>query len=151
MIAAERCGADCVCSPNRQSAQSVGWVHSTGVNGIERSSTDVTYSTLTCRNGVLAGQRPCPGKFDTEAVAQRASTVLNGVKVQVNGVVEDVHLSLWRGERFSVSEVRVAPHDRVGQSDSFLRLDGTSNRVTRSAHFGALTASELWKYPPEGL
>ncbi|MFF5292985.1 hypothetical protein [Paractinoplanes globisporus] len=38
------------------------WVHSTGVNSVERSSTDVTCQRLTCSNDVSAGQRCCPGK-----------------------------------------------------------------------------------------
>jgi hypothetical protein len=48
---------------------------------------------LTCQNGVLAGQRGYSGNFDTEAVAQRASTALNGIQPQVNGTVEGDNLS----------------------------------------------------------
>jgi hypothetical protein len=36
-------------------------VHSTGVKGVERSSTDAPCRTLTCQNDVLAGQRQCSG------------------------------------------------------------------------------------------
>jgi hypothetical protein len=68
MIAAGWCDAGLGCSPYRLPTQSVGWVHSTGVNGDERSPVGVRCQVLTCRNGVWAGQPRCPGNFDTEEV-----------------------------------------------------------------------------------
>jgi hypothetical protein len=108
-------------------------VHSTGVNGVELSSTDVAYRTLTCQNGILAGQRRCLGNFDTEAVAQRASTALNGVEVQVNGVVEEAGFSTLEGERFSVTEVRAAQHEN--------RADGAG--LERSQYYRVPLAAPL--------
>jgi hypothetical protein len=124
MISVDPRGFDCGCSPYWLAAGPVGWVHSTGVSGAERSGTDVRCRTLTCRNGVLAGQRHFPGNFDTEAVAQRPSTALNGVKVQVEGTVEGDNLWFAEGERFLVTEARPARHDRDSRSDSFLRDGG---------------------------
>jgi hypothetical protein len=103
MISADRRDADPGCSPYRAVGMARWWVHSMGINCVERSPTDFPYRTLTCQNGVLAGQRRCPGNFDTEAVAQRASTALNGVKVQVNAGVEGDNLSTVKGERFLVT------------------------------------------------
>ena len=68
MISAERGRADSGCSPYWAVGGARGWVHSTGVNSVERPATDVPYQTLTCQNGVLAGQRLSPGNFDTEEV-----------------------------------------------------------------------------------
>ena len=68
MISADRRHADPGCSPHRAVGTTRWWVHSTGVNSVERSSTDLPYQTLACQDDVLAGQRRCPGNFDTEEV-----------------------------------------------------------------------------------
>jgi hypothetical protein len=48
MISVERDLADPGCSPHWAIGAARGWVHSTGVNSVERSSTDASYRTLTC-------------------------------------------------------------------------------------------------------
>jgi hypothetical protein len=104
MISIPRRRAGHGCSPYPTIGVDHWWVHSTGVSSVERSSTGAPYQTLTCQDDVLAGQLLQPGKFDTEAVAQRASTALNGIKVQVKGGVEDDNFIFVEGERFLVTE-----------------------------------------------
>jgi hypothetical protein len=114
MISTEWRPADSWCSPYRPIGAAHWWVHPTDLDGVERSSTDLRYQTLTCQNDVSAGQQYCPGNFDTEAVGQRASTALNCVKPQVNGTVEGNGLSCVEGEHFPITEVRPAPQHRAG-------------------------------------
>jgi hypothetical protein len=63
------------CSPAPATNGAVGWVQPTGVNSAERSPTDATYQTLTCRNRISAGQHGCLDNVDTEAVSAADAAV----------------------------------------------------------------------------
>jgi hypothetical protein len=112
-----------------------GWERATAVNDIERRPKAFNGRALTSVFAVSAGQGLVRGNVDTEAVAQRASTAPNGVKVQDNaGGVEGDKLSFVEGERFLVTEVRTARHVRDRGRGNFLRDGGGLG--ARRAEFG---------------